>query len=94
MQLIGYQVKQINEFMGGDYDCEVTIEQLPERTLDPGTGDEPTTLQAGLYIWCTDYPEEGAVLLEPVDQDTIGDATDYPNAVAAAFGGLVQTPQG
>jgi hypothetical protein len=73
MELTGYQVKQINDFMGGDYDTSVTVEHLPERTLDPGTGDEPTTMPAGLYIWCTDYPEEGAVLLDPVDPDTIGE---------------------
>lgn len=79
MELTGYQVKQINEFMGGDYDCDVTIAELPERTpIDPDTGALGEPLKAGVYIWCTDYPEEGSVLLEPVDQDTVGAAGDYP----------------
>lgn len=65
MELTGYQVKQINEFMGGDYDCDVTIAELPERTpIDPDTGALGEPLKAGIYIWCTDYPEEGSVLLE------------------------------
>lgn len=73
MRLTGYQVKQINDFMGGDYEGDVTIENLPERA---GSGGE--AMPAGLHIWCSDYPEEGAVLLDPVDRDTIGDSGDYP----------------
>lgn len=88
MRLTGYQVKQINDFMGGDYDCDVTIEELSERThLDPDTGLPGETLSAGLYIWCSDYPEEGCLLLDEVDQDTIGDATDYPSADPALMCG-------
>jgi hypothetical protein len=63
MQLTGYQVQQLNEFLGGDYDCEVTIEELPERTL----GEE--VLPAGLWVWCSEYPEEGGVLLDRDPED-------------------------
>lgn len=64
MNLTGYQVKQLADFMGGDFDTNVTIEDLPARTLDAGTGAEPTVLPAGVWVWCTDYPEEGGVLLD------------------------------
>lgn len=80
MNLTGHQVRQINDFMGGDYDTPVTIEQLAERVVDGAPGEPATVLPAGLYIWCTEYPEEGAVLLLEVDPDTVGDASDYPGA--------------
>jgi hypothetical protein len=83
MKLTGYQVKQINEFMGGDYDFDVTVEELSERThMDVDTGIPGETLSAGLYIWCSDYPEEGALLLPEVDPDSVGD--DDPRAAAVA----------
>lgn len=59
MQLTGAQVKALNEFMGGDYDTDVTIEHCADRR-DVVTG-EP--MPAGLYAWCTEYPDEGCVLL-------------------------------
>lgn len=86
MELTGYQVKKLHEFMGGDFDTNVTVERLPERTLEPGTGDEPTTLPAGLYVWCTEYPEEGAVLLHEDEshEDEVPDDEpgEYPSGEA------------
>lgn len=64
MNLTGHQVRQLVEFMGGDYGMDVTIEYLPERTLDGGTGTGPEILPAGLYAWMTDDPEEGVYLLD------------------------------
>ena len=75
MNLTGHQVKQLNDFMGGDYDVDVTIEHLEQRQAADGE-----FLEAGLYVWCTEYPEEGALLLSPVDPDTVGDASDYPES--------------
>lgn len=76
MQLTGHQIKQVIDFMGGDFETDVTIEHLPERRVDSPDGE--VVLEAGLYIWCTDYPDEGAVLLQEVDPDTVGDPSDYP----------------
>lgn len=94
MQLTGYQVKKLNDFMGGDYDAGVTIEELPERTLDPGTGDEPTVLPAGLWVWCTDYPEEGGVLLarDPDDFAVRNGLTPAEDDEAQAMNDLAPAP--
>lgn len=70
MNLTGHQVKQINEFMGGDYEVEVTIRKLEARVVN--TEEGPIELPEGLYIWCTEYPEEGAVLLEEQPSDAPG----------------------
>ena len=56
----GAQVKQLLEFIDDDDECEVEVEWLPERTAY--TGEK---MEAGLYCWLTDYPEEGVMLLDP-----------------------------
>lgn len=59
MELTGYQVKKLHEFMGGDFDCNVTLGRFVQERV----GKDGETMPAGLYVWCTDYPEEGSVLL-------------------------------
>ena len=69
MRLTGHQVRALNDFIGGDHSTDVTIDELPERRLDgaaAGGGDGPTTLPAGLWVWCTEHPEEGGVHLPVV----------------------------
>jgi hypothetical protein len=70
MHLTGYQVKALHAFMGGEFDTDVTIEQCEERVSSDG---EP--MPAGLYVWCTDYPEEGCILLfETEEAEKLADA--------------------
>jgi hypothetical protein len=49
-----YQAQQLVEFFGGE-DAEVTI-----KLLRP---DQDEDSMGGVYCWCSDYPEEGAVRL-------------------------------
>lgn len=60
------QLKQALDCAAPDWDTdpdqretEVTLQWMPERTSVEG---EP--MAAGLYLWWTDYPEEGVVLLD------------------------------
>lgn len=49
----------------------------------------------GLYASLAEYPEEGAEMLwPPALRDAQDEEAGPQNAVQAAFGGLVQTPQG
>lgn len=60
LRLTGNQVHELNEFMGGDYGCEIVLGTLPARKSTEGE-DMP----AGVYVWIGEHPEEGCVLLSP-----------------------------
>lgn len=59
------QLQQVLEFVDNEPDTQVEIEWLPERTAD--NGDK---MEAGLYCWLTEYPEEGVLLLDPNPSST------------------------
>lgn len=49
------------DFLGGDEDSEVTLKHLAaEQTEDK---------KAGIYVWCSEYPEEGSALVA-ADEDS------------------------
>ena len=66
MHLTGHQVNSLREFTDGDPDFEIVIQELQERTAVNGQ-----QMQAGLYVWSADYPEEGVMLLEEHPHGTV-----------------------
>lgn len=50
IELTGHQIKEMYEFLGGDFDTRVSIGMLGE-------------LAPTLHMWITDYHEEGSVEL-------------------------------
>lgn len=56
--LNGFQARMILKFIDGDDDCSLEVADLPERTASNGEH-----MAAGLYVWLSDYPEEGCLLL-------------------------------
>ena len=69
MILTAHQIKLAYEAMGGDPDpgTEFTIEFLSEKSLNTEDGTEPAP--AGVYLWLTEYPEEGAVHLPATPEE-------------------------
>lgn len=59
-----HQVSILLEFLGGDL-SPISIGYFP-KTECPITGDPSP---AGLYVWCSEYPEEGRVHLPEADPD-------------------------
>ena len=47
------QTQEIVEFFGGDEESTVTVGPWPSEKPVPG-----------LWVWCTDYPEEGGIPLD------------------------------
>lgn len=56
--LNGFQARMVLKFIDGDDECSIEVAELPDRTADNGD-----RLEAGLYVWLTEYPEEGCLLL-------------------------------
>lgn len=54
----GFQARMVLKFIDGDDDCSLEVAELPERTASNGEH-----MAAGLYVWLSDYPEEGCLLL-------------------------------
>lgn len=52
------QVRQLEAFFGGE-DTDAAVQWLPE--WKNAEGDMP----AGVYVYCTEYPEEGRIWLNP-----------------------------
>lgn len=77
LDLTGTQLKEALEFIAPDgteeqMESEVTIADLPadKAPLD----DDNTRMPGGLYMWITDYPEEGCVPLFDVPSKAKGQA--------------------
>lgn len=62
IDLTGNQVKEMYEFMGGDFTASVTVKHLEEHLVYPALDE---MAPAGLYVYCSDYPEEGSMYLSP-----------------------------
>jgi hypothetical protein len=64
LSLNGHQLLAVVQFCGGDFDTDLSIGYFPERPNPEGQ----IPLPAGLYVWCTEYPDEGCWYLneEPV----------------------------
>lgn len=54
----GFQARMLLKFIDGDDECQVELADLPARKSNEGED-----MEAGLYIWLTEYPEEGCLLL-------------------------------
>lgn len=54
----GFQARMVLKFIDGDDECSLEVADLPERTASNGEH-----MAAGLYVWLSDYPEEGCLLL-------------------------------
>ena len=80
LRLTGNQVLELNEFMGGDYGCEIVLGTLPARKSTEGE-DMP----AGVYVWIGEHPEEGCVLLSP-EAEAASPAGPAGHMVAACCG--------
>ena len=80
LRLTGNQVHELNEFMGGDYGCEIVLGTLPARKSTEGE-DMP----AGVYVWIGEHPEEGCVLLSP-EAEAASPAGPAGHMVAACCG--------
>ena len=61
MRLTGEHIRKLYEFLGGDFDAEVTVQYLLYPKNDAGDALDP-----GLYVWHTEYPEEGMVQIGPL----------------------------
>lgn len=64
------EARELVEAFGGDGGCEMSVRQFDAGAIkddpsDPVGEDSP----AGLWCYATDYPEEGAIYLGPVDPD-------------------------
>lgn len=60
VQITGWQVKHLLDFMDGEDEAELTLEHFAEERKDSETGE---AMPPGLYAWFTEYPEEGSLLL-------------------------------
>ena len=60
IELTGNQVRELNEFMGGDYEVGPVMIQR----MDSRVGPDGETIPAGVYAWFTEYPEECTLLRE------------------------------
>lgn len=62
------EARELVETFGGDEACEMSVRCYEHGAIkqeDPQDGPSP----AGLWSYATDYPEEGAIYLGPVDAD-------------------------
>lgn len=96
------QLKQAFELAAPDWetdedqrDTEVELQWLPERV-----SIESEPMEAGLYLWYTDYPEEGVILLPEIyEQEVVaesqpaskGDAVINPYGESSDPGSLAAT---
>jgi hypothetical protein len=65
LNMTGHQAKGIAEFCGGEYEVDLTVGYF-ESAKDVETGEE---MPGGLYVWCSEYAEEGRVFL-PMQPDS------------------------
>ena len=56
VDLNAHQLRQALDFLGGDEESEVTIKRLTTAQAEEG---------GGVYVWCSEYPEEGSMKLVP-----------------------------
>lgn len=69
MKLDAWQLRQAVEFAAPDYErdedqrgTELVFQRLPERLSTEGE-----KMEAGMYCWYAEYPEEGCMLLDAYD---------------------------
>jgi len=59
--LDGAQIAQLQGFADNEMDAQISIGWFPERKPDADGNEMPE----GYYAWFTEYPDDGALLLEP-----------------------------
>jgi hypothetical protein len=64
IKLDGSQIAQIQDFIDGELEAEISIKWFPESEPDKDGNDMP----AGYYAWFHEYPEDGAIYLQPFIQ--------------------------
>jgi hypothetical protein len=65
--LNGYQVKLLLEFVDSEDETEITVAYVDHERPDANSA-EGEIMPAGLYVWCTDYPDEGSLYLPETPQ--------------------------
>lgn len=67
IQITLRQVRELHKFFGGE-DAEMSVGWLEGNMVKPDAETDPPS-PSGLYVWCTDYPDEGVAYLGETEVD-------------------------
>lgn len=68
MNINGFQLMHLADFVDGERETELTLEVFPEHTANNGEH-----MPAGLYAWFSEYPEEGKLWLPETEADRLAE---------------------